>query len=619
MPCAGRRKDSDYMSLLQVQNLNVQFHNGQEGQEAVKQLSFVVEPGEIVGIVGESGSGKSTAMHAILGLLQGKAQICCEAISMNGKDITPPLQGKKDKKTEKAYERKMQEIRGNEIAMVFQDPLTYLNPVVKIGRQITETIRAHRSCSRKEAKERAGELLDSVGISNPGKRMEQYPAELSGGMRQRVVIAIALACEPKLLIADEPTTALDVTVQGQLLELLKTAAQETKTAVLLVSHDLGVTAALCSRILVMKDGSLVEEGAAEDIFYEPQHPYTQELIARALDIQKMQTPLKAGEALLTMSHVSKEFSEKSDRKGMRTEAVRDVSLVLHKGETYGLVGESGSGKTTLAEMAAGLLKPTKGDIIFHQDNEEKVPQVQMVFQDPYASLNPRMSVLRALEEPLLLHTDAAPEERRQKVEEMLELVGLSSEDALKYPRAFSGGQRQRIGIARSLMTEPGLMILDEPVSALDVSVQEQILKLLEKIQKEKGISYLFISHDLNVVKRLGSHIGVMYAGNLVETGSTKEIYEDPWHPYTKELLSSILLPDPLKARRRLRRLHRRQRQEKTRWEGCPYASECGYAMECCYKERPGNYSFDGRMAACFLYAPERTALRKKGYRMISQI
>lgn len=608
------------MSLLKVQNLNVQFYNGREGQEAVKNLTFAVEPGEIAGIVGESGSGKSTAMHAILGLLQGEAQICCEAISMNGIDITPPLQGKKDKKTEKAYEKKMQKIRGNEIAMVFQDPLTYLNPVVKIGRQITETIQVHRSCSRKEAKERARELLDSVGISNPCKRMEQYPAELSGGMRQRVVMAIALACEPKLLIADEPTTALDATVQGQLLELLKTIAEEAKTAVLLVSHDLGVTAALCSRILVMKDGSIAEEGAAEDIFYDPQHPYTKELIARALDIQKMHTAPNAGEALLTMSHVSKEFSEKrSVRKGMLTEAVRDVSLVLHKGETYGLVGESGSGKTTLAEMAAGLLKPTGGKLIFRQDKKKKAPQVQMVFQNPYASLNPRMSVLKTLEEPLLLHTEAASKERRQKVEEMLELVGLSPEDAVKYPRAFSGGQRQRIGIARALMTEPELIILDEPVSALDVSVQEQILKLLEKIQKEKGISYLFISHDLNVVKRLGSRIGVMYGGNLVETGSTKEIYQDPWHPYTKELLSSILLPDPLKARRRLRNIHRRQRQEEMGREGCPYASECGYAMECCYKESPGNYSFDGRTAACFLYAPERTALRKKGYRMISQI
>lgn len=608
------------MNLLQVHNLNVQFHNGQKGQEAVKRLSFEVKPGEIVGIVGESGSGKSTAMHAVLGLLQGKAQIDCDAIILNERDITPPARERPDKKAERTYARKMREIRGNEIAMVFQDPLTYLNPVVKIGRQITETIQAHKNCSRMEAKEQARELLDSVGIPNPGKRMNQYPSELSGGMRQRVVMAIALACEPKLLIADEPTTALDATVQGQLLELLKRRAKETKTAVLLVSHDLGVTAALCSRILVMKDGSLVEEGTAEDIFYEPRHAYTQELIRQALDIQKLHTPLQAGEAIFTAAHISKEFPEEGDyRKRTMTEAVHDVSFTLYKGETYGLVGESGSGKTTLAELVTGLMKPTEGELVFCGDCTKKGARVQMVFQNPYASLNPRMSVFDALEEPLLLHADETPKERKQKVEEMLELVGLRPEDARKYPRAFSGGQRQRIGIARALITEPELLILDEPVSALDVSVQEQILKLLEKIQKEKEISYFFISHDLNVVKCLSSHIGVMYEGCLVETGSTKEIYEDPWHPYTKELLSSILLPDPLKARRRLQKLHGRQQQKHTSRKGCPYVPTCGYAMECCYEERPGSYSFGERSIACFLYAPEHTALRNRSYRMISQI
>lgn len=609
------------MSLLKVENLHVQFHNGCENQEAVKQLSFEVFPGEIVGIVGESGSGKSTAMHAILGLLQEKAQIDCDAILLNGKDITPPKKSRQGSKTaERAYAKRMREIRGNEIAMVFQDPLTYLNPAVKIGRQITETIRAHRSCSQKEAKEQAAELLDGVGITNPDKRMNQYPSELSGGMRQRVVMAIALACGPKLLIADEPTTALDVTVQAQLLELLKRIAEETKTAVLLVSHDLGVTAALCGRILVMKDGSLAEEGPAEEIFYEPEHSYTRELITQASDIQKLHAPLKEGGPLLSAVHASYEFKEKgSRRKSGMTEAVRDVSFTISEGMTYGLVGESGSGKTTLAGLAAGLLHPAKGEITLHKNDRRRAPRIQMVFQNPYASLNPRMTVMDALEEPLLLHTDAGRKERKQKVEEMLKLVGLQPEDAGKYPRAFSGGQRQRIGIARALMTEPELIILDEPVSALDVSVQEQILKLLEKIQKEKGLSYLFISHDLNVVKRMSSHIGVMYAGSLVESGSTKAVYEDPWHPYTKELLSSILLPDPLKARRRIRKLHGRKRQEKTGQPGCPYALRCGYAMECCYKERPDEYTFDGRSTACFLYAPEYSAQRDKGYRMISQI
>lgn len=609
------------MKLLSVQDLSVQFHDRYEGQEALSHMSFEADPGEIIGIVGESGSGKSTGMHAILGLLPEKAEVTCRRIMLDGEDITPPDPKKCGKKQKKEYEKKMEAVRGNQIAMVFQDPLTYLNPTVKIGRQITETIRAHRKMTRGEAKEKACELLDMVGIRNSARRMGQYPFELSGGMRQRVVIAIALACEPRLLIADEPTTALDVTVQGQILELLKKIAAETGTALLFVSHDLGVIASLCRRVLVLQEGKVVEEGTVEDIFYEPKHPYTQKLISQAAGLMKLPREQEAGSVLLKVEHVSKDyFDEGMRRKSEKTEAVHDVSLKIGKGETYGLVGESGCGKSTLAGMITQVLEPTSGKISYLGEKTKLKYPVQMVFQDPYASLNPRMCVGDILEEPLLLNTSCSAQERRRKVREMLTLVGLKEEDAVKYPRAFSGGQRQRIGIARALILEPELLVCDEPVSALDVSIQEQILCLLEDIQKEKGLSYLFISHDLNVVKRISRRLGVMYAGNLVEAGDTKEIYEDPWHPYTKALLSAVLVPDPWKARRKKGILHTEEkRTEIPSGRGCPFAPRCGYAIDCCFTGKPQRYRFGEREIACFLYSEEHAGKRSSGLKMTSQI
>lgn len=616
------------MSLLSVQDLNVQFHDRYVGQEAVSHLSFEVQPGEIVGIVGESGSGKSTGMHAILGLLPEKAEVACKRVMFANHDITPPLSKKTEKNQRKAYERKMESIRGNKIAMVFQDPLTYLNPTIKVGRQITETIRAHRKCSHKEAEVQAIELLDMVGIRSSAQRMRQYPFELSGGMRQRVVIAIALACEPELLIADEPTTALDVTVQGQILDILKKISQETGTAIILVSHDLGVIASLCQRVLVMHAGNLVEEGTIDDIFYEPKHPYTQKLISQAIELQKLPVYRHMEDILLSVEHVSKYYSDtvrlkknfSFSTKKEKAEAVHDVSFQIRKGETYGLVGESGCGKSTLAGMLVGILKPTGGSVLYKGKKNRLEYPIQMVFQDPYASLNPRMTIQEALEEPLRFNTNDTQEERRQKVEEILNLVGLTASDARKYPRAFSGGQRQRIGIARALILEPELLICDEPVSALDVSIQEQILKLLEEIQLRRGISYLFISHDLNVVKRISQNLGVMYAGSLIEAGKTKEIYEDPWHPYTKALLSAVLVPDPKKARKKKGILHTEEKKrEAPLGRGCPFAPRCGYALECCFTSKPQSYQFEEREISCFLYSEEHAGKRSEDYKMTSQI
>lgn len=610
------------MGLLRIRDLNVQFHDGQKGQEAVRHLSFDAAPGEIVGIVGESGSGKSTAMQAVLGLLPDRAEIVCGGMWIGDADITPPLPGE----SRKDYERKMDAVRGNKIAMVFQNPQTSLNPTVKIGRQIAETIRLHSHCSRSYARKRAAELLDMAGVHDGESQMGKYPFELSGGMCQRVGIAIALSCEPELLIADEPTTALDATVQKQMLELFRRIVQETGTAVLFVSHDLGVIASLCDRVLVMHDGTLAEEGSVEDVFYNPRHVYTKTLLARAKELQKLSACRGGKKKLLEVSHVSRCFTGTGGPgRQAAAEVVRDVTFHIQKGETFGLVGESGCGKSTLARMVTGILAPTRGAVLYEGEALSVRPgkgnrRVQMVFQNPYTSLNPRMTVRDMLEEPLILNMDVTEQERREKVDSMLKLVGLDPDDAQKYPRAFSGGERQRIGIARALILEPGLLVCDEPVSALDLPIQEQILEFLEELQSSRKITCLFISHDLNVVKRISSRIGVMYAGCIVETGSTKEVYNDPWHPYTKALLSSVLVPDPVKARRK-KGIPRREEQkaEALATEGCPFALRCGYALECCFTDRPKSCRFGGREVACFLYSEQYTGKRSSDYRMTSQI
>ena len=587
------------MSLLCVKDLHVQFHEREQEEEAVRRLSFTVRPGEVLGVVGESGSGKSTAMQAILGLLPERAQVSCRQIMLDGADITPPPPGA-DRKSRRMYEHKMEGVRGCRIGMVFQEPLSSLNPSVKVGRQITETICAHRKCSKKAAKERAAELLGMVGIAEGEMRMRQYPFELSGGMRQRVALAIALAGEPRLLIADEPTTALDVTVQAQILDLLKRIAEETGMAMILVSHDLRVIAALCRRVLVLKDGVLVEEGTAEQMFQNPKHAYTRELVRHGARLDKPSKLVgnaeygKESGCLLTVDAVSRAFSRAGS--GRRIEAVRRVFFQIGRGETLGLVGESGCGKSTLASLVTGMLSPDGGTVQYHGEG-----RVQMVFQDPYASLNPRMTVGDALAEPLMLNTDMSKEERSQRVREMLLMTGLRPEDAAKYPQAFSGGQRQRICIARALIAEPRLVVCDEPVTSLDVTVQAQILELLERVQRERQISYLFISHDLQVVRRLSRRVGIMYAGSIVESGDTETVYKEPWHPYTQTLLAAALTHGPQKGGQCSGSMHWLKGQAAEIPErGCPFAPRCAYAMERCGREMPEMQRIGAREVACFL-------------------
>ncbi|MGG3840650.1 ABC transporter ATP-binding protein [Paenibacillus thiaminolyticus] len=534
-------------TILQVNNLSVTFLTRDKEIQAVRDVSFELKQGETLGIVGESGSGKSVTARSVMRLLPSSISYMREGeVIFLGKNV------------ENYTDKEMESIRGRDMGMIFQDPMTSLNPTMTIGRQIEEGLIKHQKLSAAGAKEKAIEMLKLVGIRNSERRYHQYPHEFSGGMRQRVMIAIALACRPALLIADEPTTALDVTIQAQILNVMKHMQQQLGTSIILITHDLGVVAGMCDRVVVMKDGAVVETGTAEEIFASPKHAYTKKLLGAfpRLDEKKKPKPVplvakKDARPLLEVRSLKQYFDL---GKGNVIKAVNDISFHIREGETLGVVGESGCGKSTTGRSILRLHEPTGGDILYQgmAVNRMSVKEMktmrrymQMIFQDPYASLNPRFKILDIIGEALDVHRLAgSKQERKKRVEELLDMVGLDPAYATRYPHEFSGGQRQRIGIARALAVEPKFIVCDEPLSALDVSIQAQIVKLMEELQQRLGLTYLFIAHDLSMVKHISDRVAVMYRGKIVELAESEELYANPQHAYTKSLLAAIPVPDP---------------------------------------------------------------------------
>ncbi|MFF3657540.1 dipeptide ABC transporter ATP-binding protein [Streptomyces olivochromogenes] len=522
------------MSLVEVTDLTVGFGS----LRAVDGLSFRLEKGAALGLVGESGSGKSTVASALLGLHRGTGADVGGSVRVAGIDV------------QEAPDAELRRLRGGKAAMVFQDPLSSLDPYYAVGDQIAEVYRVHVKASRRAARARAVEVLDRVGIPDAARRARSRPHEFSGGMRQRALIAMALACEPDLLIADEPTTALDVTVQAQILDLLHTLREETGMGLLLVTHDVGVAAESVDEILVMRHGRAVEHGLVGAVLGAPAQAYTQELLGA---VPRVDAPRTASavteEVVLEASGLRREFG----RGKKAFAAVDDVSLTIHRGETLGIVGESGSGKTTLGRMLVGLLEPTAGEI---KPGGGVRPDVQMVFQDPVSSLNPRRSVGESIADPLRAQGERDEGRIRGRVRELLERVGLEAAHYDRYPHEFSGGQRQRVGIARALAADPRVIVCDEPVSALDVTTQAQVIALLAELQRELGLALVFVAHDLAVVRQVSDRVAVMRRGRIVEYGPADEVYESPRDPYTKQLLAAVPALDPEVAAQR--RTARRQ-------------------------------------------------------------
>jgi peptide/nickel transport system ATP-binding protein len=704
-------------NLLEVKDLRTHIRTRHSTVEAVDGVSLTIQPGETVGLVGESGCGKSMTGMSIMRLLPPSGHIVGGSIQLNGQDIT----------TLPSHE--MRHIRGNEVAMVFQDPMTSLNPTMTIGDQIAEPVRVHRGVSKKQAMDRAAEVLTLVGMPRPLERLRAYPHQLSGGLRQRVVIATALACEPKLLIADEPTTALDVTIQSQILALLDDLKERLNMGMLLITHDMGVIAGRADRVMVMYAGRIVESGDTPDMFNKMRHPYTEALLESIPDLETDRThvlysipgvppdlanppancrfasrcryaqkkcreedpPLggenphhpyacffpvggsgpepspgtraagngtgvrvlageaiaaagtpggtpggapepQPGEPLLVLDHVVKEFPITKgvlQRQVGSVKAVSDVSLEIMRGETFGLVGESGCGKTTLGRLIVSLEKLTSGSIRF---NGMEVPKLrggalrrarrdlQLMFQDPYASLDPRMRVVSTLREPLQAQHLGNRREQEARVRELLSEVGLPVRAMDLYPHEFSGGQRQRIGFARALTVQPRLIVADEPVSALDVSIQSQVLNLMRRLQGEHGLTYIVISHDLSVVRYLADRIGVMYLGKLVEVGPAAEVYERSAHPYTAGLLEAIPLADP----------ERERAKDKAAMEGelpsaadppsgCRFRTRCPRAQRICAEQEPRLQPFGtpAHRAAC--HFPLQEPLEGEGFRKDAEV
>ena len=549
------------MSFLKIQNLSVDYKLRKETVHAAKDINIEIKRGEIVGLVGESGSGKSTVANAIIDLIDEPGKVSDGSIYLSDINIH---ENKKN----------ILSLRGKKIGFIFQDPQTSLNPILTIGQQLIETIQTHLNLSNSEAKEKAINLLKEVGIKDAEKRFNDYPHQFSGGMRQRVVISLSLCCEPELLIADEPTTALDVSIQSQILELIKKLTKERNLAVILITHDMGVIAETTNRVAVMKNGNLVELGTTKQILTEPKETYTKSLVSSVPPTNKKISRFKIIEKesnnqeninlkilnrwnkreilkkdLVQIKNLCKTFNEGffTEKSQNNVLAVDTVSFNIQEGKSFGLVGESGSGKTTIAKMIVNLFKPTSGEIYFDdvcinniKSNKELLKfrkQIQMIFQDPYSSLNGRLKVKDIIAEPIKLHdANISSNELNEYINDLLDSVELSKSSAERYPHEFSGGQRQRISIARALATKPRLLVCDEPTSALDVSIQAQILNLLKDLQEQLNLTILFISHDLPVVRQMCDDIGVLRNGKLCEVSETEELFKNPNHEYTKELL-----------------------------------------------------------------------------------
>ena len=549
------------MSFLKIKNLSVDYPMRKETINAAKEVNIEVNKGEILGLVGESGSGKSTVGNAIINLLDAPGKVS------SGSVILGDLNIHEDPTNIIKY-------RGKKIGLIFQDPQTSLNPILTIGEQLIETIQTHLNFTRDEAKNKSINILKEVGIKDAEKRFNNYPHQFSGGMRQRVVISLALCCEPELLIADEPTTALDVSIQSQILDLIKRLTKERNLAVILITHDMGVIAETTDRVAVMKNGSLIEIGNTKEILTKPKETYTKSLvssvpptnkkISRFVIIEKHNTNNVENNIkilnrwnkiqitqrnLIEINNLTKSFDDNFFTENSKNSvmAVNNVSFEIKEGESFGLVGESGSGKSTIAKMIVNLFKPSSGDIFFDNICITKIKnksemmkfrkQIQMIFQDPYSSLNGRLKVKDIIAEPIILHNPSITNiDLNSYIFDLLESVELSQKSAERYPHEFSGGQRQRISIARALATQPRLLVCDEPTSALDVSIQAQILNLLKDLQQQLNLTILFISHDLPVVRQMCDRIGVLRDGKLCEIASTEDLFVKPQHEYTKELL-----------------------------------------------------------------------------------
>ena len=591
------------MALLEVDDLRVAFAAETGTVRAVDGVSFTVAPGEVLGVLGASGCGKSVTGLSLLGLVPEPGRVTGGRIVFAGEDLRC------------AGEARLRAVRGDRIAMIFQDPMTSLNPYLRVGEQLAEVLEAHRRTPRREAWRRAAEALEQVGIASPGERVHAYPHQLSGGMRQRVMIAMALLCDPALIIADEPTTALDVTVQAQILAIFRERRASSGASLLLITHDLGVLAGLADRVVVMDAGRIVEEAPVAALFAAPRHPSTQGLLRATLRLDDPLERAPMSEPLLDVRDLAVHFPVRRGLWGRQTgtvRAVEGVSFTVAEGETLGLVGESGCGKSTTARAVLRLLPVTRGSVRLGGRDflalegsalRRARREVQMIFQDPYASLDPRRTVAESVAEPLRIHRLArSAREAAPEVARLLDRVGLEPGHAGRYPHELSGGQRQRVGIARAIALGPRLLFADEPVSALDVSVRAQIVELLATLQREQGIACVFVAHDLAVVRRLSRRVAVMYLGRIVELAPVGDLFDAPLHPYTRALLAAVPVPDPAIERTRKRLvLAGEPPSPEAPPPGCAFHPRCPEAVARCRVEAPAlEERAQGRWVACHL-------------------